>query len=88
MTAVFTDFEPITPHDSNQAPAHQALWIGGAGDLHVEVELINDAAPVGTSNKTYVVRVIAGITAGRLLPFSVHKVRTTSTCTDIVACRY
>jgi hypothetical protein len=49
------DAEAITPHDSNEAVYHRAIYVGGAGDLKVvmlkdrtETAVTLAAVPVGT----------------------------------------
>jgi hypothetical protein len=64
----------VTPHDStNLSTTTRALWVGGAGDVAVEM--------LGSGTI-----VLAGIPAGTLLPIRVTRVNSTNTdATDIVA---
>jgi hypothetical protein len=89
MTEIFTDMEVITPHDVNQAPAHQAIYVGGAGNITVTVERIDDAAPIGTSNKVLVDVLLTAVPVGTILPISVYRVKATATtATALIALRY
>jgi hypothetical protein len=64
----------VTPHDgTNLSTTTRALWVGGAGDVAVEM--------LGSGTI-----VLAGIPAGTLLPIRVTRVNSTNTdATDIVA---
>jgi hypothetical protein len=65
----------VTPHDSTDfVTASRALWIGGAGNISVEM--------VGGQSAV----VFTGIQAGTILPLRVTRVNSTSTtATSIVA---
>jgi hypothetical protein len=89
FAAVYTDMEPITPDDANQAPAHNAIYVGGAGNIVVDVLDHDDAAPVGTSNLVLVTRTLTAVPVGTILPISVYRVRATlTTATNLMALRY
>lgn len=63
----------VTPSDSTVLTATRALWVGGAGDVAVEM--------TGGSVVT-----LAAVPAGSLLPLRCAKVRATgTTATSIVA---
>lgn len=70
-----TNAVAVTPHDStNIGSPTRALWIGGAGNISVEMNGVGSAV------------VFQGIAAGSLLPVSVTRVNSTSTtATQIVA---
>lgn len=65
----------VTPHDStNLTTVSRALWVGGAGNISVEM------ADTGTAI------VFVGVAAGTLLPLRVSRVNSTSTtATSIVS---
>lgn len=66
----------VTPHDTDRIDPTKALWVGGAGN--VAVELVGDDASV----------TLVGVDAGTLLPVAAVKVLATgTTATDIVALR-
>lgn len=89
IPAIYTDMEPITPHDTNQAPAHQAIYVGGAGNIVVDVLDYDDAAPVGTDNQVYTTRTLTAVPVGTILPISVYRVRATlTTATNLMALRF
>jgi|DEB0MinimDraft_10_1074344.scaffolds.fasta_scaffold02223_8 hypothetical protein len=69
-----TGIASVTPHDTNDlAQASRAIYVGGAGDVAVEM--------VDGSSATLV-----GVTAGFLLPIRVNKVLATgTTATNIVS---
>lgn len=63
----------ITPNDStNLEKTSRAIYIGGAGNLVVEM--------AGGQTVTF-----TGVSAGCILPIRVNKVRTATTATNLVA---
>ena len=70
----FTSAVAVVPNDTTNLPqVALSLWIGGAGNLNVDMY----------NGQTVL---ISGITAGTLLPIKVRRVRaTTTTATAIVA---
>ena len=67
----------VTKSDTTKVGC-RALWIGGAGDL--AVQMAGDELNGDTTTKTFV-----GIPAGTLLPLAVIRVMAATTCTNIVA---
>lgn len=69
-----TNISSVTPHDTNElAQASRAIYVGGGGDMAVEM--------VDGTSATFV-----GITAGFLLPIRVNKILVTgTTATNIVS---
>jgi hypothetical protein len=61
----------VTPSDSSPVQS-RALYVGGAGDLTVEMKSGNTA-------------VFVGVPAGTILPISVVLVKAATTATDITA---
>lgn len=66
--------QAVTEHETNYVdPYPRALWIGGAGDLVVDM--------VGGQKAV----TFAAVPAGTLMPIRVTKVRTASTVSSVVA---
>lgn len=67
-----TGGEAVTPHDTNELSyATRALWIGGAGNVRVEM----------LDGQTLT---LSGVQAGTLLPIRVKKVLSTSTTATLI----
>lgn len=67
--------EVITPDDSNDLSINtRAVWVGGAGNLNVDM--------VGAKGSTTVL--FSGITAGTVLPIQVKRIRSTSTTATLI----
>lgn len=72
----------ITPSDTDVVPAHEAIYIGGDGDLTVTTRI-----PDGFGGFTETDVTLKGLVAGRLLPISVYKVKAATTATELVGWR-
>lgn len=73
----------ITP-SGNVVPAHEAIYVGGAGDMSVTTRILDSQS--GEYVETTVL--LVGLTAGRLLPISVHRVNAGgTTATGLVGWR-
>lgn len=73
----------ITPHDLNVVPAHEAIYVGGAGDMSVTTRI-----PDGSGGFTESTVTLVGLEVGRLLPISAHRVNATgTTATNLVGFR-
>lgn len=87
IDTIYTYFEAVTPHDTNPAPAHSALWIGGAGTV---VVVTRKPAAFGPGTPDYAddpTVTFTAVPAGSILPISVYKIMAASTATLIIAMR-
>lgn len=73
----------ITPSDSEVQPAHEAIYVGGAGDLSITTRI-----PDGVGGWTNTTVTLVGLTAGRLLPIYATRINATgTTATALVGLR-
>lgn len=73
LSSPATDGVAVTPSDSTVLTTTRALFVGGAGDLAVEMASGNALT-------------FAGVTAGSILPVRVTRIKATgTTATNIVA---
>lgn len=74
---------PITPSDSVPVDAHEAIYVGGTGNLSVTTRI-----PDGQGGFTESTVSLTGIQAGVFHPMAVHRINATgTTATGIVGWR-
>lgn len=73
--SVFDFIAPVSPSDADNLPNAGVLYIGGAGNIRVD--LINGVTVT-----------VNGLTAGTILPVKVVKVHSTSTTATNIAVLY
>jgi len=66
-----TQIKVVTPNDTTDCIPHKAIWIGGAGNLVVTCADGSDYT-------------ITGVLGGSLLPLQAKRIKTTSTCTNMM----
>lgn len=69
----------ITPSDADPVPAHEGIYVGGAGNLTVITRV-----PDGFGGFTETSSVLTAPVVGQVLPISVHKVMATGTTATLL----
>jgi hypothetical protein len=89
-TLNFSHAEPITPSNTVPAPANGGILVGTTGDISITTRVpeVGFAPVSGTPRWTETTQILTAVTAGTILPISVHRVNATgTTATGVVALR-